>query len=395
MTNVPGHPVSSANSSMCQTGDAKPKVIICANTSWNLANFRSGLIKSLIEDGFDVIALAPFDSYSKQVEAMGCRYVRLDFNGHGKNILGEISLLFRLFKVLKTERPSLFLGFTIKPNVYGSFAARMCRVPVINNIAGLGIASPSASWLSRATWILYRWALLKSAKVFFQNRDDRQLFVDRRIVDAVKTEVLPGSGVDLKKFKIGTRKVADSKCSTVFLFVGRLIWEKGVGEFVEAARCSKASGAAMKFQLLGTIEERNPKSVGREDIHKWMEEGIVEYRGETDDVRPFMEAADCIVLPTYYGEGTPRTLLEAAALGRPIITTNWNGCREVVDDGVSGYLCEPRDARDLFAKCSAFHELARDKRLNMGRAGRRKVEREYDEEIVIGRYRSAIADIRD
>ncbi|MES0217178.1 glycosyltransferase family 4 protein [Mesorhizobium sp. C280B] len=394
MTNTQSRPSEVPVGQQTRGVEMKPKLIICANTSWNLANFRSGLIRSLIEDEFDVIALAPFDSYSGRVAALGCRFIRLDFDGHGKNIFAEISLFLRLFKVLKEEKPCLFLGFTIKPNVYGSFAARMCGVPVINNIAGLGIASSSTSLLSRATRILYRWTLRKSAMVFFQNWDDRRLFVDLKIVESQKTDILPGSGVDLQKFRGGQRQVTELADPTIFLFVGRLIWEKGVGEFVEAARLSKASGASMKFELLGSVDEKNPKSVRKDDVDRWVSEGIVEYRGDTDDVRPFMEAADCVVLPSYYGEGTPRTLLEAAALSRPIITTNWSGCRDVVDEGVSGYLCHPRDARDLFAKCVMFHKLSGDRRANMGRAGRRKVEREYDEAIVIRRYKRAILNIR-
>ncbi|MER9445686.1 glycosyltransferase family 4 protein [Mesorhizobium sp. M0340] len=341
-----------------------------------------------------MIALAPFDSYSRRVAELGCRFINLDFEGHGKNIFDEISLFLRLLKILKEEKPCLYLGFTIKPNVYGSLAASICGVPVINNIAGLGIASSTTSLLSRATRILYRWALRKSSKVFFQNLDDRRLFVNLKIVEPEKTEVLPGSGVDLKKFRGDQRQLAESAGPTTFLFVGRLIWEKGVGEFVEAARLSKASSGSMKFELLGSVDEKNPKSVRKEDVEGWVREGVVEYRGDTDDVRPFIEAADCVVLPSYYGEGTPRTLLEAAALSRPIITTNWSGCRDVVDEGVNGYLCRARDARDLFAKCVMFHKLSGDKRADMGRAGRRKVEREYDEAIVIRRYKSAILSIR-
>lgn len=371
------------------------KIVICANTSWNLVNFRSGLIRSLVADGFEVIAIAPFDSYSSRVEDLGARYIRLDFDGHSRGVLNELKLLIRMIRIIGSERPDIFLGFTIKPNVYGSIAARIYGASSINNIAGLGIASSSSSWLSSVSRFLYRLSLRKSFKVFFQNSEDREAFVNTGIVKSSRTAILPGSGVDLNRFEYSGRGgVAGDRGKTVFIFVGRLIWEKGIREFVEAARLCQASGANVEFRLLGTIEERNPKSVRQEDIDGWMQEGVVHYKGSTDDVRPFMEDADCVVLPTYYGEGTPRTLLEAAALGRPIITSDWSGCRDVVEDGVNGYLCEPRNTIDLHQKLIKFHQLSADQRSRMGLAGRDKVERQYDEDIVIGCYRDAIQALR-
>ncbi len=363
-------------------------VLICINTAWNLANFRAGLIGGLQDAGYDVTAVAPADGYET---SLNCRFVPLKMDNGGTHPVRDGLLLLRFIRLLRSERPDVFLGYTVKPNVYGSIACRWLGIPVINNIAGLGAAFVRTSWLTHLVRGLYRLALRRSAVVFFQNEDDRALFVSGGIVRAEQTARLPGSGVNLQRFVLQPmpRSETSGNGSVTFLLIGRLLWDKGVGEFVQAARLLRGRGLNVRFQLLGFLDVKNPSAVPREHVDAWCAEGLVEYLGMTDDVRPHIAAADCIVLPSYR-EGVSRTLLEAAASGRPIVTTDTPGCRDVVEDGVTGLLCRVRDADDLAAKIAQMTEIGAAARSEMGRQGRRKVEREFDEQLVIKMYLSAI-----
>lgn len=369
------------------------------NTSWNLANFRAGLIRALIDAGYEVIAAAPPDSHVDRVEALGCRYVPLPMDNQGTHPGRDLLLLWRFFLLLRRERPQVLLGYTIKPNVYGSLAAHALGIPVVNNLAGLGAVFITDSWLTRLVRGLYKVALSRSAKVFFQNEDDRRLFVDGNLVNSAKTDLVPGSGINVQQFAPVPLPAPGRPIR--FLLIARMLWDKGVGEFVEAARILKrhppsglpaGRGANAEFCLLGFLDVQNPAAVSREEMQAWVDEGVVRYLGATDDVRPYIAEADCIVLPSYR-EGTPRSLLEAAAMARPIIATDAVGCREVVDDGVNGFLCRTRDAADLAEKMQCMLALSPDARAEMGRLGREKVARQFDEEIVIGKYLETVAEI--
>ena len=366
------------------------RVVICANTAWNLHNFRAGLIRALIARGMEVVAVAPPDSkHGPMLESLGCRFVPLPMDSKGTSPLGDLRLLLGFLGIFRRLKPDCFLGYTIKPNIYGSFAARVLGICVINNVSGLGTAFVSESWLTRVARSLYRLALSRSKVVFFQNRDDLDLFVESGLVRSEQVRLLPGSGIDLQRFApvaIGRREAE----GPVFLLIARLLWDKGVGEYVEAARRVKARLPSARFQLLGFLDVENRSAVNRDAVEAWVAEGLVEYLGRTDDVRPFIAGADCVVLPSYYREGVPHSLLEAAAMARPIITTDWIGCREVVDDGVSGYLCAVRDPASLATAVLRFIELPLRERLAMGAAGRAKMEREFDEKFVIDAYLEAI-----
>lgn len=365
------------------------KIVISINTAWNFVNFRTGLLRALVERGFDVVAVAPADKFVPAIRDLGCRFVDLPIDGGGTHPLRDLQLLARYVKLLRHERPNLFLGFTVKPNIYGSLAARWTGIPVINNVAGLGSVFRSHSWLSSLVKVLYRAALSRSRKVFFQNEDDRDLFIEAGLIRRDVTDRLPGSGIDLNRFQVGSPPV-DATDGPRFLLVARLLWDKGVGEYVQAARIVKAKHPDCKFHLLGFLDVSNPQAIPRSTIDEWAREGLVTYLGAADDVRPFVAEADCIVLPSFYREGVPRTLLEAAAMGRPIITTDSVGCREVVEDGINGYLCRPQDAVDLADRIERMIRLSPAERAAMGQAGRRKVESEFDERIVIHRYLAAI-----
>jgi glycosyltransferase involved in cell wall biosynthesis len=364
----------------------KPKILIALNTTWNLVNFRAGLIQALLASGFDVVAVAPPDDYVDRLVALGCRYQPLSMDNKGTNPFRDVVLFLNFLRLLRKERPDCLLGYTVKPNIYGSLAAHVLGTPVINNVSGLGTAFIRGGWMNRVVSRLYRVAFSRSAKVFFQNRDDLELFSECGLVDAERADRLPGSGVDLRRFEF---RPLEQRNRTVFLMVARLLWDKGVGEYVAAARRVKQRYPFATFRLLGFLGAENRTAVPASVVQDWVSEGLIEYVGSADDVRPHLADADCVVLPSYR-EGAPRSLLEAAAMGRPIITTNVPGCRDVVDDGLNGFLCRPKDADDLADQMGRFLALPFEARQAMGRSGRRKMEREFDEQVVIDRYIAAI-----
>lgn len=362
------------------------KIVVALNTAWNIFNFRSGLIRALVAAGYEVVAVAPPDESVERLSDLGCRFVPFPMDNQGKNPVRDLVLLWRFFKLLSIERPDVYLGYTVKPNIYGSLAARALDIPVINNITGLGAVFIKGGWLNQVVKGLYWVALLRSRKVFFQNDDDRQLFTETRLVHVGVTDLLPGSGIDLKKF---SPTPLPGTTTVHFLLIARMLWDKGVGEFVQAARLLKQRGVDAEFYLLGFLDVKNPAAISQQQMNDWVEEGAVCYLGVSDDVRREIAQVDCVVLPSYR-EGAPRTLLEAAAMARPIITTDAVGCREVVDDGINGYLCKPKDAFDLADKMEQFVTMPPSERKAMGFRGREMVEREFDEEVVIDKYLAAI-----
>lgn len=375
---------------MASAGSGRgPRVAISINSSWNFVNFRAGLVRALVARGYEVIAVAPRDAHSGDLEALGCRFVELPMNARGLSPSADAALALRYLAFFRKERPDVYLGYTAKPNIYGSMAAHLCGVPVINNIAGLGTAFLKANWLNTLVAGLYKAALGRSATVFFQNPDDRDLFVRRGLVRVAATRLLPGSGVDLDRFAPAPT-VRDDGDPPTFLLVARLLWAKGIAEFAEAARVLRDEGARARFAILGMVEEGRPGAVDRATLEAWHREGLIDYIGAASDVRPHLAACDCLVLPTFYPEGTPRVLLEGAAMAKPLLTTDVPGCRQIVDHGVNGFLCRPRDAADLAAKMRAILAMPQAERLAMGDAGRRKAAREFDEKIVIDNYLAAL-----
>jgi glycosyltransferase involved in cell wall biosynthesis len=366
------------------------RVLISINTSWNVYNFRASLIKALIAAGHEVIAAAPPDDYSQKLDELGCRFVPLPMDNKGTSPVNDLALLARYWRLFRHERPDIFLGYTVKPNVYGSIAARALGIATVNNISGLGTAFIKDSWLTHIVKRLYRIALARSHAVFFQNHEDLGLFVREGLVDRRRALLLPGSGIDLEVFRPQTQ--TDSTDVFRFLLIARLLWDKGIGEYVEAARIVRAQVPNATFQLLGFLDVENRTAVDRASVESWVSEGLIEYLGVTEDVRPFIAAADCVVLPSYR-EGMPRTLLEAAAMGKPLIATDVPGCRQIVEDGRNGLLCQVRDAGDLAAKMLAMLGLPAERRVALGQASRARAEREFDERIVVGSYLKVIETI--
>ncbi|MCC2097255.1 MAG: glycosyltransferase family 4 protein [Hyphomicrobiales bacterium] len=368
---------------------AKSRILLSANQAWNLVNFRGGLIRALADAGMDIVAAAPPDGHEDRLAPLGCRFIPLPMNRKGANPVQDLSLLARYRSIMRAERPDVYLGWTIKPNTYGSLAARMSGAAAINNISGLGTAFIRDGWLTRIVKLLYRAGLSGSSTVFFQNGDDRKQFVDLGLVAQDRTALLPGSGVDLERFSIGATEPAARGEAFRFLLISRLLRDKGVGEYAEAASLLKSRGLDVTCSILGPLDHQNRTAFSQQDVDKWVQSGAIEYLGPADDVRPFVAACDCVVLPSYR-EGTPRTLLEAAAMSRPLIATDVPGCREALDAGETGLLCEVRNAVDLARAMQEMAEMDPAGRQAMGAAGRIKMEREFREQLVIDRYMEAI-----
>ena len=361
-------------------------LVIAANTSWNLVNFRGNLIGALRQRGFRVIAVAPRDTHSKRLENMVDEYHALDFRSAAISPVQDVKLFVRYVRLLRLIRPAFFLGFTIKPNIYGSLAARLLGIAVINNVSGLGTAFIKHGMITRIATGLYRQAFRRSATVFFQNEDDRKQFVAAKIVNVTQTRLLPGSGIDLDRFTPAPVPADQPFC---FLLIGRLLWDKGVQEFIDAASIVKEQCPSARFQILGFADVDNRTAVPRATLEGWKDDGLVEYLGAADDVRPFIRAANCVVLPSYR-EGLPRSLLEASAMARPIVATDVPGTRDVVEHGITGLLCEVRSARSLAKAMLAMIARTDEERSEMGKAGRRRVERHFDIEAVTRRYLQAV-----
>ncbi len=366
----------------------RPVAVIALNAAWNIANFRSGLVRALQGDGWEVVALAPADGHEDKVEKLGCRFVPIEMAPGGTNPFEDWRLYRDYLRLLRGIAPGAFLGFTIKPNVWGSLAAQKLGIPVINNIAGLGSAFIKPSWLTQIAKLLYRHGLRRSERVLFQNEDDRNYFVAHGLVDADRTDRIPGSGVDLQHF--AKHPLPDDDTSIRVLMVARLLRDKGLREFAEAGRLLHANGIPVSLQLLGSADSNNPTAIPLQEVLAWQAEGCINYLGSCDDVRPWLAQAHAVVLPSYR-EGVPRTLLEAAASGRPLIATDVVGCRDAVRPGLNGMLVPPRDASALADAISAFAALPRQRRAEMGTASRALVETEFDERFVIDRYRSLLS----
>jgi glycosyltransferase involved in cell wall biosynthesis len=342
-----------------------------------------------VEAGYEVLAIAPPDAFSERLPELGCRFVPIEMSARGTSPMQDAKLFLAYRRLLRRHRPDVFLGYTIKPNVYGSLAAQELGIPVINNIAGLGITFLKGGLFQTFVRTLYRTALRRSQTVFFQNPDDRALFLGAGLVQEAQTRLLPGSGVDLGRFQpqLRTRKGDDR---LVFLLVSRLLRSKGILDYVAAAQSLRAEFPDSEFRIAGIAEPGHPEAIPLEDVRGWHAEGVVNYLGALDDVRVALAEADAMVLPTFYPEGTPRALLEAAAMAKPIIATDVPGCRDVVDDGVNGFLCQPRDSASLAAAMRRLLGLSPESLRAMGAASRRKAEDQFDEQIVVERYLTAV-----
>ena len=365
----------------------KKKIILVSRCAWTLYNFRAGMIRALKQAEYKVLGGGSGgDGFEPKILALGVTFTHLPIQKKGMNPLADLKLFYRLWHWYRSERPDIVHHFTIKPVIYGSLAARLAGIPkIVNTVTGLGyvFTGNNATASRMVVRQMFRAGIKCADFTFFQNSDDRQYLMGGSSRWR-KTGMLPGSGVDCERFKPASTPAVDDDAAVTFLLVSRMLKDKGIYEFAEAARTVRRIAPLVRFQLLGGRDERNPNVIPRADLDRLQQAGILEWFGAVEDVRPILAAADVVVLPSYYREGIPRSLLEAAAMGKPIITTDSIGCRETVDHQRTGLLVPAKDVAALVRAMQWMLEH-RQQRQNMGKAGRRKVEEQFDEQIVVDR----------
>jgi glycosyltransferase involved in cell wall biosynthesis len=369
--------------------ESRTKICIVSRCAWTFYNFRFGLAQALARLPNTSVVGAGVDlpPYAERIEAAGIPFRRLRGRVHGQNPVRILLFAIDLFLLYRKFKPHIAHHFTIKPVIFGTIAARLAGVPrIVNTITGLGRAFDEGNAVTGFyVKFLYRLALRFSHHVFFQNEEDRSLFVREGLVAEGKTSIVPGSGVDLEKFRPGNAQSWNPRSGDrMVLMAARLLRTKGVAEFAEAARLVRQTNPGVVFVLLGGLDFGNPAAVAESELRSWTKEGWIQWIEHRDDVRPLLRRADVVVLPSYYREGVPRSLLEAAAMGKPIITTDNTGCREVVEPGVNGLMVPTRDARAL---ADAIVTLLGDEpaRARMGEAGRRRMVERFDERFIVER----------
>ncbi|MBB3188801.1 glycosyltransferase family 4 protein [Halomonas cerina] len=366
-------------------------LVLVSNTSWYLYNFRRGTLVALRDAGFRVVALAPEDAYSRRlVEELGIAHVTLPMEGRGTRLLGEGRSLLALAYTLRRLKPAFVFNFTVKANVYSGLACRVLGIPYANNVSGLGTAFLHDSWLFRRVQSLYGIANRGARCVFFQNQEDHDLFLSHGLLCDTPTAVLPGSGMDVKRFAFSPLPATGP---FTFVMIARLLGDKGVREYVQAARQVRAAHPKSRFLLIGPHGASNCTAIPEEEIRQWRDEGVVEVLGEQDDVRPFIQQAHVLVLPSYR-EGMPRTVLEAAAMGRPAIVSDVPGCHQAVVNHQTGWLCQVRSAGSLVQSMERCLAMPQAKLQAMGRAARARIEREFDERIVVEAALDCLYDLK-
>lgn len=354
------------------------------NTAWNIYNFRLGLVKALLAAGYRVVAIAPTDAYVPQIEATGATFVPLErLSRKGVNPLQDLQLTNELARIFKAEQLDAVLLYTIKPNIYGAWAARRVGIPSISTITGLGYAFMQGGLVHQVVKRLYRSAFKGSHRVAFQNRDDKALFEELRLVAPEKTMLIKGSGINTSYFQPGPP--AQPQEDFIFLFVGRLLYDKGIRELLLAAERLQAARPKTQFWVVGAIDEGNPSAVKAELVQRYHEQGAIHYWGTSDAVRERIREADVVVLPSYR-EGLPRVMLESLSMAKPVVTTDVAGCRETVEDGHNGYLVPAKDTDGLFEALLKMRDLPEAERARMGAAGRALALQEFDERIIVQHY---------
>ena len=366
------------------------RIALVANTSWYIYNFRLPLIKSLVDSGHIVYVFAPADVYSRKLAKEGSKFINWELNQTSTNVVNELFSLFRLNKILNYSKIDLAFSYTPKGNIYTSISCLINRKMIVNNISGLGVLVTKKSILSSIINYMYSFLLRFSMMVFFQNDDDRRQILDVFGKNKIESDTLPGSGVDLNKF---SNIFPKSNSEYDFLLSARLLKEKGVYEYVDAAKILLKKYPKTSFAIAGQVESGNGSAVKHEEIATWTRDGIVSYLGFTDHIKSILKDTKCFVLPSYYGEGVPRGLLEAASMSIPLITTDHPGCRDAVDDGHSGYLCRAKDSTHLAKMMIKIIEMSPAQRIRMGNRGRKKMEQEFDEKIVIDKYLKLVSKI--
>ncbi len=358
------------------------KIILVGNTSWSMVKFRLGLIKELINQKYDVTIIAPYDNNSNELKLLGCKYIDIDIDNKGSNPLKDFKLILNLKNIYKEINPDLIIHYTIKPNIYGTIASKIACFKSIAVVTGLGYTFINDSLVSKVAKLLYKFSFKFSNKVFFINDDDKNEFIKSNLVKENKIISIAGEGVNTKFFN-DEKNISNKNMK--FILIARMLWDKGIGEYVEASNLLKQDYPNVEFGLLGYLDVDNPRAISKIQMTKWEEEANIKYYGSTDDVKSFIFKSDCIVLPSYR-EGISMILMESASMSKPLIATNVPGCKDLIDDGKNGYLCQPKNSKNLAEKMEKMLNLNKKNREKMGQNGRIKMIKTFDESIVINKY---------
>ncbi len=366
------------------------KVLILANNSVGLYKFRKELLEALLANKHEVFISLPNGDFIDDMQQMGCHFIETEISRHGTNPLTDLALTKKYCSIIKSVKPDIVFTYTIKPNVYGGIACQLCKVPYVANVTGLGTAVENGGILQKITLALYRTGLRKARRVFFQNQANLDFMLRHKVVRGAYS-LLPGSGVNLERF--APLPYPDETDGIHFVFISRIMREKGIEQYLAAAKnfsstCHPREGGDLParagkihFHICGFCE---PEYKGKLD--EYIKNGTVIYHGMVRDVREIHKISHCTIHPSFYPEGISNVLLESCACARPIITTDRSGCREVVDDGVNGFVVKQRDTEDLIRKIEKFLALTQGQKMQMGLAGRAKVEKEFDRKIVVDAY---------
>jgi len=368
---------------MCEINRYKRRILILTNVGAGLYKFRKELLERLINEEFDVSFSCIWDEFVPLLEKLGCKYISTPFNRRGKNVISDIRLFIRYYAIIKVRKPDVVLTYTIKPNIYGGIASRIKKIPYIVNITGLGTELQNDNLIRKSIESMYRVSLKKPACVFFQNATNREYFIKNKLIsEDIKTETVPGSGVNTDQFSYADYPNSDG--ANCFVYIARIMRDKGIQELLEAAKGVKALYPGTIFNLVGGYDE-NYKQL----IKEYEDNNIIKYHGEQNDIREYIISCHAIIHPSYH-EGLSNVLLEAAATGRPILATNVAGCRETFDEGISGFGVEVKSAESLRDTIVKFISLPHEQKAAMGIAARKKVEREFNRSFVVDKYFEAI-----
>jgi glycosyltransferase involved in cell wall biosynthesis len=360
------------------------KIVFVYNTARYLYHFRLRLMQEMRARGWEVIAVSPVDRYAEKFKAQGIRFFGLPLKRKGKNPLTDLLMCLRLYRLYRREKPDIVHHFTVKPVIFGTLAARISGISqIINHIPGLGYTFLRAGFIQRLVEILYRLILTPRVQMIFQNPDDLSFFLNKRLVIEQQSHLIPGSGVNTDYFSPERFPDASPAREIIFVLVARMLWDKGIAEYVEAAKMVRMDRPETRFLLIGSPDKGNPASIPLSWLEKQQKDNRIEWIRQTEDVRPYLASATAVILPSYR-EGLPRSLTEGAAMAKPIITTAVPGCKEIVENGVNGYLVPPRDPESLAHR---MLKLAGDPVLQkkMGRAGRERILEFFDERVIIQR----------
>jgi glycosyltransferase involved in cell wall biosynthesis len=364
-------------------------IAFVSNSAWSVYNFRLDVIKWLLKNGFNILVFAPGDDYADKLTAEGCRFIPIYFNNKGENPIKDYFFYLKLRRLYRLYKPDFIFHYVAKPNIYGSLAASAENIQSVAVITGLGYPFAKRNLLFRIIRALYRKALTNTSEVWFLNNEDAKVFITEKIVAIHKMKVLPGEGINTEHF--APRESSTKQGGPFeFLMSTRLLKSKGIGLYADAARILKKKNYDLHFSLIGFFEKNHPDSISPEQLAGWEKEGLINYLGFADDVRPFLQNADCIVFPSFYNEGIPRCLMEAASMELPAITSLNRGCKEVVLNNSNGYICNINDPFDLADKMEKMINLSPEERARMGKNGRQLVLKKFGMCKIIQEYSNTL-----